>query len=430
MHRACQWGICATIGLLSYACMPAASSNTETDGTDGTADTTDTSTSGADTSTATTAGATGMASAGATGGSSSASTAGASAGTTGGGTTSSGTTSGTGLDPTDPSVHFFVPGGYYVDGPNVYDSTGKKHMFHGLDRPSLEWDPNGQDLAADNYAAMRNSWKANIVRLPLNQVYWNNNQSGYQSRVADQISQIHQNGMDVILDLHRSEGPGGTPAQQCMADPNSVKFWTSVATAHKDKPYVLFELYNEPQMYSNWAFWLNGGPVSNGSPAGCTGGSYTAVGMQQLYAAVRGTGARNVVIVGGINWAYDLSFATSSTYQIKDPSSPYNDGKAYNVMFAAHPYYKPADMKTMANWNLFGEPSAKVPVILTEFGDQSQCSGTFNQQVIAYADAHNMHWTAWAWWNAGCDFPALVSNVHTGTPTAAGMPVMQALQGY
>ncbi len=44
--------------------------------------------------------------------------------------------------------------------------------------------------------------------------------------------------------------------------------------------------------------WMNGG----------TGGwGFTVAGMQQLYNAVRATGANNLVIVGGLNYAYDLT---------------------------------------------------------------------------------------------------------------------------
>ena len=60
---------------------------------------------------------------------------------------------------------------------------------------------------------------------------------------------------------------------------------------------MLFELYNEPHDVS-WRVWKSGGDAGDGCQA---------VGMQQLYDAVRATGAENLVIIGGLDWAYDLS---------------------------------------------------------------------------------------------------------------------------
>ena len=52
--------------------------------------------------------------------------------------------------------------------------------------------------------------------------------------------------------------------------------------------------------------------------------------MQELYDVVRtrdGAGADNVVIAGGIGWAFDLSGVASHRIQ------------GYNIMYATHPYY-------------------------------------------------------------------------------------------
>jgi hypothetical protein len=48
----------------------------------------------------------------------------------------------------------------------------------------------------------------------------------------------------------------------------------------------------------SWEVWLSGGD---------TGEGWQGVGMQKLYDTVRAAGADNLVIVGGLDWAYDLS---------------------------------------------------------------------------------------------------------------------------
>jgi hypothetical protein len=191
-----------------------------------------------------------------------------------------------------------------------------------------------------------------------------------------------------------------------MADANSVTFWTEVATKYAGDGHVMFELYNEPHDVT-WDVWLSGGPSGDG---------FTVAGMQQLYTAIRGAGAQNIVIVGGLKFAYDLSGA--QTYRV--------DG--YNVMYATHPYNQPD--KQPGDWDKsFGSLAVVAPVIVTEFGDATSCSSTYADQVIQYANLHALHWTAWAWFVGGCNFPSLITD-WSATPSAPGGVVKSALAAY
>src|SRR5260370_32644712 len=96
-----------------------------------------------------------------------------------------------------------------------------------------------------------------------------------------------------------------------MADARSVNFWQIMANHYKNDPKVFFELYNEPNGIS-WSCWLNG----------CS----PWVGIQQLYNTVRNNGFNNLVIMGGLNFAYDLS------------GVPNNRPHGVNIVFATHPY--------------------------------------------------------------------------------------------
>ena len=319
-----------------------------------------------------------------------------------------------------------APGGYYVDGNTVCTSTGVAHAFHGVDRPSLEWSPGGQNLSASDFQLMA-GWGANVVRIATNQDFWLSGSPQYSATYAATVDQAVQwaeeAGMDVIIDLHWSDAGvlGGcvqTPSQGCqqlMADTNSITFWSQVAAVYKNDGRVLFELYNEPHDVS-WGTWKSGGMTSQG---------WTAAGMQQLYDAVRGTGAENLVVIGGLNYAFDLT------------GVPANRISGHNIMYATHPYGGSADKGPSAWFAGFGQLTRTDPVIMTEFGDGQECSNnsytpminTFVSQVIAYADMHLANWTAWAWYDGGCGFPSLISD-WTGTPTPPGMIVQGALQGY
>jgi aryl-phospho-beta-D-glucosidase BglC (GH1 family) len=289
-----------------------------------------------------------------------------------------------------------------------------------VDRPSLEWSPSGDHVGLDDFGKMA-EWHANIVRVALNQDFWLSGAAlydpGYADRVDGAVHDAEAAGLDVILDLHWSDRGNlavdnlqgqnqvGTSNQQQMADQNSKQFWSEVAARYKDDGRVLFELYNEPNKIP-WDVWLHGGTVEE----------YTAVGMQELYDTVRATGANNLVIAGGLDWAFNLAAVRSSPL----------DG--YNVMYASHVYDKidNAPKAWEASFGYLGSQDI-APVILTEFGDPTKnCTGAWDSNLIAYADARHISWTAWAWYPSGCSFPALIAD-WSYTTTVQGDVVKAAL---
>jgi hypothetical protein len=315
------------------------------------------------------------------------------------------TTTGAGGSGGGTGAHKMAPGGYYTDGPTIRDAAGNAHLFHGVARPSLEWNPVGEHIAASDFALMA-GWKANVVRLAMNQEYWLTN-TAYPATIDQAIQWAKAAGLDVILDLHWSDkGQLNTAAgQQIMADTNSVTFWTQVATKYKTDGRVMFELYNEPHDVS-WDIWRNGGSA----------GGFQVAGMQQLYDTVRGAGADNLVIIGGLDWAYDLS------------GVPANRITGYNIVYATHPYAF-FSTKQPANWDSgFGFLAATDPVIVTEFGT-NDCSTSYYSSLVTYADQHKISWTAWAWYVGGCGFPSVISDWN-GTPNAPGAILQAALSAY
>jgi endoglucanase len=325
-----------------------------------------------------------------------------------------------------------APGGYYTNGGTVCTAAGAPHLFHGVDRPSLEWDPSGSFLSQGDFQLMA-GWGANVVRIALNQDFWLQGAAlakpSYPSTVKQAVSWAEAAGLDVILDLHWSDQGhldvtstafqgSGYSNQQPMADTNSIVFWQEVAMTFKGDGHVLFELYNEPHNIT-WDVWLHGGNA----------GAFTAAGMQQLYDAVRGAGASNVVIAGGLNWAYDLSSVGPTGYSVH----------GYNVVYATHPYLKSGSVPSA--WeSTFGhlETADFAPVIATEFGDGTipNCTGSWDQQLIQFAGLHRMSWTAWGWYVAstaadpqGCHFPSVIVD-WSATPSVQGVVVKAALAGY
>jgi len=364
----------------------------------------------------------------------------------GGGTKDTGSTSSppTKDSGTSPAESAAPPvGGYTVSGPTVLDAAGKPHLFRGVARPSLEWSSAGDQLSQGDYGVI-SAWGANVVRISLNQDFWlQNDGSGgsnpsydpsYAATVDQQVqwAETAMPPLDVILDLHWSDkGDFNTEAQckgaatgcqQVMADAHSVLFWQQVAAKYKNDPHVLFELYNEPNLggyqpqSSNWQAWLNG-DTTNAS-------GFTVIGMQKLYDTVRATGAKNLVVIGGLAWASDLSGVSSS---------PVN---GTNILYAAHPYCTSncAQAAAQNTWTAnFGSLAAKYPIIATEFGDRStSCTADYPSAFIAYTNKkatngnnppNELSWTAWAFYVVSqndtahqCAFPTLLKDYYDPNP--------------
>lgn len=311
-----------------------------------------------------------------------------------------------------PSV---APGGYTVKSNKIYNVNNQPHIFRGIDRPSLEWNAMGEHLSLADYQEMR-KWNANVVRVAVNQKFWRDDTSGYRARLDENINWIKSTGMDVIIDLHWSDGASQTDGagQHRMADLYSIEFWKQIAEKYKNDGRVLFELYNEPHDIS-CEVWKNGGDSGEG---------YQASGMQQIYDAIRQQSAHNLVLIGGLNWAFDLTCV--KTHRIT----------GYNIAYATHPYNFEGK-NTEADWDSkVGFIAPTDPVIITEFGDtqNKESSGDvctqnslFTKRIIDWAESNHFSWTAWAWFAGSCEFPSLLKDWNGWQPNATGQVVKNAL---
>lgn len=332
-------------------------------------------------------------------------------------------------------------GPYTVKGNMIVGADGKQYLFHGIGRDGLEYNCSGEGPLDQQHLAYMGSgvstqgatyWGANTVRLPLSEGFWLNGAPGYncsaaqyQNTVKQVVSELSALKLNVLLDLQWTDaggqsGQGGGP--WAMPDADSVKFWQQVAPMFSGNSNVLFELYNEPHP-ALWSSWSGPSTMTNDSgysdDCRCSKTlTYQSVGMQALVDAVRGTGAQNLVVVGGMNWGYDLS--QLGTYHLSGS----------NIVYDTHPY--PYADKQPSNWDYsFGSASATYPVISAESGEYD-CDSTYVTQLLSYFDAHQIGWVAWSWIAKGqvCGYPQLVTD-YQGTPSAGmGLAIYQHLRQY
>jgi hypothetical protein len=220
----------------------------------------------------------------------------------------------------------------------------------------------------------------------------------YRRAIRGYVQRLHAAGLYVILDLHWN-APGSKRAlgQWFHADADhSPAFWRSVARTFRSDRAVLFELYNEPHDLS-WRCWRNGCVTSSNE---------RAAGMQQLVDAVRSTGARQPLLLGGLNWANDLSGWLR--WRPRD--------LARQLVAAVHVFETNACGEETCWNNVIGSVARQVPVVASEIG-QGRCAHDFIDSFMNWADSRGVSYLAWAWTVWECDNPGLIED-YDGTPTS------------
>ena len=197
---------------------------------------------------------------------------------------------------------------------HVVNSRGERVRLRGVNAPGLAWSNDGEGrLVIKTIEVAIRDWHVNIVRLPLSQDRWSGKEphqkdggKAYRALVHQAVDLCASHRGYIILDLHETDFGelGHHLGFHCMPDRNSLAFWKDVAHTYKNHPAVIFDLFNEPPGVK-WEVWRDGGRVTETSKDGSKH-EYEAVGMQALLDTVRGTGARNVVIVGGLDYAANL----------------------------------------------------------------------------------------------------------------------------
>jgi hypothetical protein len=340
-----------------------------------------------------------------------------------------------------------VPAPLKVIGTQVVDDKNRRVHLRGVNAASMEWSSDGEGHILETVRTAIEDWHANVIRLPLAQDRWfgkapeqKDGGAAYRALVKQVVDACAGRGAYIILDLHWSDAGewGKQIGQHVMPDKNSVAFWKDIAPIYKDHPAVLFDLYNEPHDVS-WDVWLKGGTVTEKTRARgsstVTETTFEAVGMQELLDAVRGTGAKNVVVAGGLDWAYDLSGILDGR-QLSDP-------KGNGVIYANHAY--PFKGDTVEKWIAKMETATKkLPVIVSEFGAEprrrleagaaadvagatARSEDWVRRVLQVLKDHEDWHWTAWDLHPAAG--PSLISDWNYTPTPYFGAWVKQALLG-
>ena len=286
-------------------------------------------------------------------------------------------------------------------------------------------------------------WGANTVRLPLNQDCWlgtrgapmsDQNEartaSGYRTEVAGFVTALNRAGLVVIIDLHSRKRIGEAEfGNLAMPDSESVAFWRSVAERFRDNPSVMFDAFNEPYSRYNerrqrwvfeltWKCWRDGGcraPVADDQTATVGRPTYLVQGMESLVDTIRDAGAGQPVLLGGLDYANDLSHWLEFR--------PDDD-----QLVAAFHSYDFKDCADQACWDeVLGRLAASVPVVTSELGATDPTAG-YVEDYLAWADERGLGVVFWVWANHPTDPMSLLRD-QGGKPTDYGRLARSWLSG-
>ena len=204
------------------------------------------------------------------------------------------------------------------------------------------------------------AWGADSVRFQVSQPALDPQDklyaSGFLNEIEKAVVEAHAAGLSVILSVQDEKGSGEPNPPTPLPNAATGRVWQQLAPAFKTDHATMFEILNEPEPLPNppdWAAWQKS--------------------MDSMIRIIRQTGATNVLIADGLNFAERLSDAP----RLNDPLE--------QLAFADHPYPHSAEDQTDAGWDRkFGRfaANAAAPVLITEWSDENEPNNVF-----AYCDS-------------------------------------------
>jgi len=325
--------------------------------------------------------------------------------------------------PTDPPAESPQPDNWpreiHVSGNRLVNPDGAEVWLQGVAIPGLEIVPEGHGAVHSAIVAVED-WQANVVRLAIKDSFWYGRGKGqtdgglaYRAKVDAVVNAAANRGAYIALDHHRYRA----------VKPGQIPFWQELATLYKNHPAVLFDVLNEPHGIS-WEVWRNGGFVADEKAKVNEAGflneqtvqanrGFESPGMQALVEAIRATGAKNVIIAGGLQWAYDLSGIVNG-YALEDPSGN-------GIMYATHVY------NWKKNWQkAFLDAADLHPVFVGELGADvkkmhfipekaQEDPYTWVPDMLGIIQERRLNWTGWSFHTWAT--PVLLSDWANYTPS-------------
>jgi endoglucanase len=290
--------------------------------------------------------------------------------------------------------------------------TGELQLLRGVNRSGLEYtEPTdagflaAADFTLDEVRQMVVNWGANVLRIPFNQEWalrgrGDHSAEEYLAGLDQVVSWAAELSAYTILDLQWLDADtvyGHTRDENRVKQPNrvaptpnadSIVLWRALAERYRDEPAVIFDLFNEPHDPLSDDFL----PIHLiGEDGAIVESDESFVGPEEwnpwaerLVSEIRAVRPDGLIVVGGVDWAFDLT-----DVRVDAP----------NIVYSAHIYPN----RDQDDWDKALGRAAEVPVLVGEWGG-ADGDLRFGRNLAALMDHLRLGWTAWSW----VDRPQLV----------------------
>ena len=228
-------------------------------------------------------------------------------------------------------------------------------------------------------------WGANVVRFPVHPRAWRARGQEQYLKLLDQgVQWATETGLYVILDWHSIGNLRSHLYQNPMYETTkkeTFEFWRTIGKHFGDHPTVAFyDLYNEPTTY-------------HGQLGTCSWEQWKEI-VEEMITIVRANGGKGIPLVGGFNWAYDLT-------PVRD-----NPIEAEGIAYVSHPYPQKRPKPWAGQWSKdWGFVKEKYPVILTEIGFAGEeepgahipviSDESYGDAITNYCDGADISYVVW-----------------------------------
>jgi endoglucanase len=225
----------------------------------------------------------------------------------------------------------------------------------------------------------------------------------------------------VLLDPHNyARYYGNVIGSSAVPISAFASFWRELASRYKNNPYVIFGLMNEPYNMAA-ADWRRA--------------------VEAAISAIRGTGAKNLILVPGVRWTGAHSWLSGGSgsngavfASLKDPAN--------NMMFEVHQYFdsdysgtsstcqnENIGVTTLQNFTAWArENNHRAMVGELGAANNSTCL-TALDRMLSYMEKNSDVWNGWTYWAAGAWWGNYMFSVQ---PTSSGgdKPQMAVLEKH
>ncbi|WP_329108118.1 cellulase family glycosylhydrolase [Micromonospora sp. NBC_01699] len=265
-----------------------------------------------------------------------------------------------------------INGQLRVCGTKLCNRYGRPIQLRGMSTHGIQW--YAQCVNNNSLDALANDWRADVLRISMyiQEDGYETDPRGFTDRVHDYIERATARGLYAIVDWHML-----TPGDPNFNLSRARTFFTEIASRHKDKTNILYEVANEP----NGVGW----PAIK---------SYA----EQIIPVIRAQDPDGVVLVGTRAWSsLGLSDGASETEVVNNPVN------ATNIMYTFHFY---AASHGASYLNALSRAADRIPMFVTEFGTQTASGDGANNftQAQAYLDLMATKQISWVNWNFSDDF--------------------------